>query len=58
MIDVTGLDVGASLHIHDIKLPDGVTAANAERDDTVATIVAPSGLRSEEGDTSKTEPDA
>ena len=58
VIDVTGLDVGASLHIHDIKLPDGVTAANAERDDTVATIVAPSGLRSEEGDTSKTEPDA
>jgi len=58
VIDVTGLDVGASLHIHDIKLPAGVTAAHAERDDTVATIVAPSGLRSEEGDTSKTEPDA
>jgi len=58
VIDVTGLDVGASIHIHDIKLPAGVTAAHAERDDTVATIVAPSGLKSEEGDTTKTEPDA
>lgn len=54
-IDVTGLEVGASIHLHDIKLPAGVTAAHADRDDTVATIVAPSGLRSEEGDNSKTE---
>ena len=54
-IDVTGLEVGASIHIHDVKLPAGVTAAHADRDDTVATIVAPSGLRSEEGDNSKTE---
>ena len=53
VVDVTGLDVGASIHIHDIKLPAGVTAAHADRDDTVATIVAPSGLRSEEGDTTK-----
>ncbi|MBC2652112.1 50S ribosomal protein L25/general stress protein Ctc [Novosphingobium aerophilum] len=53
VVDVTGLDVGASIHIHDIKLPAGVTAAHADRDDTVATIVAPSGLRSQEGDTTK-----
>jgi large subunit ribosomal protein L25 len=53
VVDVTGLDVGASIHIHDIKLPAGVVAAHADRDDTVATIVAPSGLRSEEGDTTK-----
>lgn len=51
VIDVTGLDIGASIHIHDIKLPDGVTAAHADRDDTVATIIAPSGLKSEAGDT-------
>jgi len=51
VIDVTGLDIGASIHIHDIKLPDGVTAAHADRDDTVATIIAPSGLKSETGDT-------
>lgn len=58
VIDVTGLEVGASIHIHDIKLPAGITAAHADRDDTVATIVAPSGLKSEEGDTTKTEPGA
>lgn len=55
VIDVTGLDVGASIHLHDVKLPAGVSAAHADRDDTIATIVAPSGLRSEEGDNSKTE---
>jgi large subunit ribosomal protein L25 len=54
-IDVTGLEVGASIHLHDVKLPAGVTAAHADRDDTIATIVAPSGLRSEEGDNAKTE---
>ena len=52
-IDVTGLEVGASIHIHHVALPAGVTAAHADRDDTIATIVAPSGLRSEEGDNSK-----
>lgn len=58
VVDVTGLEIGASIHLHDIKLPAGVTAAHADRDDTVATIVAPSGLKSEEGDTTKTEPGA
>ncbi|MBC2669416.1 50S ribosomal protein L25/general stress protein Ctc [Novosphingobium piscinae] len=53
VVDVTGLEIGASIHIHDIKLPEGVTAAHADRDDTVATIVAPSGLKSEDGDTTK-----
>jgi large subunit ribosomal protein L25 len=50
VIDMAGLDLGASVHFHDIKLPAGVTAAHAERDDTIATIVAPSALKSVEGD--------
>lgn len=58
VVDVTGLEIGASIHIHDIQLPAGVTAAHADRDDTVATIIAPSGLKSDEGDTTKTEPGA
>lgn len=58
VVDVTGLEIGASIHIHDIKLPAGVTAAHADRDDTVATIIAPSGLKSDEGDTTKSEPGA
>ena len=54
-IDVTGLDVGASIHISHVKLPAGSESAITDRDFTIATIVAPSGLRSEEGDNSKTE---
>lgn len=54
-IDVTGLEVGASIHISHVKLPAGAKSAITDRDFTIATIVAPSGLRSEEGDNSKTE---
>jgi large subunit ribosomal protein L25 len=54
-IDVTGLEVGASIHISHVALPDGANSAISDRDFTIATIVAPSGLRSEEGDNSKTE---
>jgi len=57
-IDVTGLDVGASIHISHVQLPAGASSAITDRDFTIATIVAPSGLRSEEGDNSKTEASA
>lgn len=50
-IDVTGLDVGDSIHISHVKLPAGSTSAITDRDFTIATIVAPSALKSEEGDT-------
>ncbi len=49
-IDVTGLEVGASIHISAVKLPDGSVSAITDRDFTIATIVAPSALRSETGD--------
>ncbi|MDE2562542.1 MAG: 50S ribosomal protein L25/general stress protein Ctc [Sphingomonadales bacterium] len=51
-IDVAGLDVGDSIHISHVKLPAGSASAITDRDFTIATIVAPSGLRSEEGDNS------
>jgi large subunit ribosomal protein L25 len=54
-IDVTGLEIGASIHISHVTLPEGVKSAITDRDFTIATIVAPSGLRSEEGDNAKTE---
>jgi large subunit ribosomal protein L25 len=54
-IDVTGFDVGDSIHISHVALPAGSKSAITDRDFTIATIVAPSGLRSEEGDNSKTE---
>ncbi|MFC0589274.1 50S ribosomal protein L25/general stress protein Ctc [Novosphingobium aquiterrae] len=57
-IDVTGFDVGDSIHISHVKLPAGSASAITDRDFTIATIVAPSGLRSEEGDNAKTEAEA
>jgi large subunit ribosomal protein L25 len=54
-IDVTGFDVGESIHISHVTLPAGSVSAITGRDFTIATIVAPSGLKSEEGDTTKTE---
>ena len=54
-IDVTGLDIGAAIHISHVTLPEGSVSAITDRDYTIATIVAPSGLRSEEGDNAKTE---
>jgi large subunit ribosomal protein L25 len=50
VIDLTGYDVGDSIHISQVKLPEGAKSAIEDRDFTIATIVAPSGLRSSEGD--------
>lgn len=47
-IDLTGLEVGHSIHLNSIELPKGTQIAHAGRDYTLATIVAPSGLKSEE----------
>ncbi len=44
-IDVTGLDVGDSIHISHVTLPAGSTSAITDRDFTIATVVAPSALR-------------
>jgi large subunit ribosomal protein L25 len=49
-IDVTGLDIGDSVHISHVQLPEGSASAITDRDFTIATIVAPSALKSEEGD--------
>jgi large subunit ribosomal protein L25 len=54
-IDVTGLDIGDSIHISHVTLPAGSVSAITDRDFTIATIVAPSALRSEAGDTEKAE---
>ena len=50
-IDLTGLDIGDSVHISAVKLPEGSESAITDRDFTVATVVAPSAMKSEEGDT-------
>ncbi|MBN9787436.1 50S ribosomal protein L25 [Pseudonocardia sp. TMWB2A] len=53
VIDVTGTEVGDSIHISAVTLPKGSSSAITDRDFTIATIVAPSALKSEEGDTTK-----
>lgn len=40
-IDLTGLDIGDSVHISQIDMPEGVVPTIADRDFTVATIAAP-----------------
>lgn len=45
-IDVTGFEVGASIHISHVNLPEGVRPTIAGRDFTIATVTAPSGLKS------------
>ena len=47
-LPLDGLEIGDSIHISQVKLPDGVTAANQDEDFTVATIVAPSAMKAEE----------
>ena len=50
-IDVAGFDIGDSIHISNVKLPKGSESKITDRDFTIATIVAPSALKSTEGDT-------
>lgn len=50
-ISVKGLEVGDSLHISAVTLPQGATPSITDRDFTIATVVAPSALKSSEGDT-------
>ncbi|ARS27830.1 50S ribosomal protein L25/general stress protein Ctc [Sphingomonas sp. KC8] len=49
-ISLKGLEVGESIHISNVTLPRGSKAAITDRDFTIATIVAPSALKSQEGD--------
>lgn len=43
-LDLTGLELGDSIHISHVNLPDGVTPVITDRDFTIATIAAPSAL--------------
>jgi len=49
-ISLAGLDVGDSIHISQVELPKGAKSAIDDRDFTIATVVAPSALKSTEGD--------
>jgi large subunit ribosomal protein L25 len=49
-ISLAGLDIGDSIHISAVTLPEGTKSAIDDRDFTVATIVAPSAVKAEEAD--------
>jgi large subunit ribosomal protein L25 len=49
-ISLAGMDIGDSLHISAVTLPKGTASAITDRDFTIATIVAPSGVKSEAAD--------
>ncbi len=48
--DISELDVGDAVHISSIDLPNGVKPVISDRDFTIATIAAPSALRSSESE--------
>ena len=50
-IPLDGLDIGDTVHISQVRLPEGVKPANEDDDFTVATIVAPSAMKAEEEET-------
>ena len=49
-IDVTGLEVGDSVHFSALTLPEGSESQITDRDFTIATVVAPSALKRAEGE--------
>ena len=49
-VDVTGTEVGDSIHISAVKLPEGAESAITDRDFTIATLVAPSALKRSESE--------
>jgi large subunit ribosomal protein L25 len=48
IVDLAGLDIGDIIHLSSITLPAGVTDHSHEADVTIASIVVPAGLKSEE----------
>ncbi|MES1985731.1 MAG: 50S ribosomal protein L25/general stress protein Ctc [Pseudomonadota bacterium] len=55
VVDLTGFEVGDSIHISAVKLPKGAKSAIDDRDFTIATIVAPSALKSSDGEAAEGE---
>jgi large subunit ribosomal protein L25 len=57
-VDLTGLEIGDSIHISEVKLPEGITPVIADRNFTIATIAGAASARSEaaaESEEEKTE---
>jgi large subunit ribosomal protein L25 len=49
-VDLEGLDIGDSVHIGSINIPEGATPTIADRDFTIATVAAPTVKAAEEAE--------
>ena len=49
-VDLTGLEIGDSVHISNVTLPKGAKVTIEDRDFTICTVVAPSALKSEDAE--------
>lgn len=54
-VSLAGMEINDSIHISQITMPEGVEPTIADRDFTVATVVAPSGLKTEEEEAAEAE---
>jgi large subunit ribosomal protein L25 len=50
-IDLTGMDIGRSIHISQVKLPEGVRPFISDRDFTVASIAPPTVVKASDAET-------
>lgn len=57
-VDLISAQLGDSIHISAVDLPENVTPVINDRDFTIATIAAPAGLKSEAGDSDEAAPEA
>ena len=55
IVPLNGLEVGDSIHISQIELPEGVVSAIEDRDFTIAGVVAPSALKRADSEAEKGE---
>lgn len=44
VVDLAGTDIGDSIHISHVTLPEGTRPVISDRDFTIATVAAPSGM--------------
>ena len=57
-VSLKGLEVGDTVHISAVTLPAGAESAIDDRDFTIATVIAPSAMKSEAGDEEEVAADA
>ena len=57
-VDLSGTDLGDSIHISAVSLPKNMAPTITDRDFTIATIAAPAGLKSEEAEAAEGEGEA